>query len=455
MRYLMERAPHGIVFATKIKELFNNHTINFDGVNIGAGYTRHTYLDWFLVPTERPSIEKAPVKEHFIDIPGSNGGLDLTESLTGYPLYDFIEGDFEFNILNDRVLPILNDNCEVTKETYISWEVLNRDIRNFLNGKKLYMMLEDDPSWYYYGRFTVEKYDSSESSNSKIKINYKVYPFKKLATYDQLETVYRNTYFDTMPLTDCDTRQLFSSFWRRTSVKLYPNSPLTVIFNGENPNELPCGEEGVTVSFGVQKYSNSFIPIATYYRYDEDGDVVETISDPLVTQAGDNVQVKEVRGMILSNTVNRWDSPVTNNNIAYSDNAIRLALSYPDEFDSTKTYSKGAVVSYISYQEGLTWILIANQDMMAGDMDVTKWDVDEGAMQYEEYSQSATYAIGDIVYVKNNSNWSNKIVLVKAIEAVDRTTFDVSKWTTDVGTLSLANIYKPVSVSIMYDIGVI
>ena len=454
MRYHIERLPHGVVFAKTVADLYVKHTINFNGTNVGAGKTRNTYLDWFLVPTERPSLEIAPVKEHYIDIPGTNGGLDLTESLTGSPMYEFIEGSFEFTILNDRVLPILNDYCEVTKEVYISWEVLNRDIRNFLNGQKMYMMLEDDPSWYYFGRFGVERYDSSEAANSKIKINYKVYPYKRLSIYDTSNTSVKNTYFDTMPLADVDTRYLFSSFWRRSLVKLYPENPLTVMFDGSVPNELPCGYEDVAVTFGVLKDSNSFIPNATYYKYAEDGTTELIMGSPLETEAGAKMKFVKPRGMILTNKHNRWDNISTEHSVLYSDNAIKLGLSFPDAFESTKSYKKGDVVSYVSLQENIKWILIANQDMEAGDMDVTKWDVDELAMNYKEYSVAETYPVGSFVYVKNNTNWENKIVLLKSTAAVDRSPFDVSKWTTEVGTLSLANIYNPVKVSIMYDIGV-
>lgn len=101
-KYRLKRIPHSIVFGLTVKDLYENHRTNFDDINIGAGRTRHTSLDWFMAPTERPSIEKAEVKEHYIDIPGTNGGLDLTESLTGYPLYNYIEGSFEFNILNEE-----------------------------------------------------------------------------------------------------------------------------------------------------------------------------------------------------------------------------------------------------------------------------------------------------------------------------------------------------------------
>ena len=128
MRYYLDRGVHSVVFATSLDDLYKNHKINFNGINVGSGTTRHSYLDWFLVPKERPSIDKAPLKEHYIDIPGTNGGLDLSESLTGFPLYDYIEGEIEFIVMNDRKLPTIDNNGYLTKETDISWELLNRDI---------------------------------------------------------------------------------------------------------------------------------------------------------------------------------------------------------------------------------------------------------------------------------------------------------------------------------------
>ena len=458
MRYHIDRAPHGIVFALSLSDLFNNHKFNFNGVNVGGGRTRNTFLDWFLVPKERPSIEKAPVKEHYIDIPGANGGLDLSESLTGSPVYDYAEGDIEFTILNDRVIPILNNDGEVTKEVSVNWEVLNRDIRNFLNGKKMYMMLEDDPSWYYYGRFGVEKYDSSEASNSKIKINYKVYPYKRLTLYDSSSDIYRNMYFDSYPLFDSDTKSLFSSFWRRTSVELYPNNPLTVSFNGETPNDLPCGDENVTVTFGVQKLSKAFIPKIKYYKYGEDGSAVDTIEAYLNTEVSSKIETTKVRGVALTNKYSRWDNRSAYNHILFSDNAITLSTTYPAAFDLTKSYKKDDVVSYISYQENIKWILKAKEDITPTgeetDIDITKWDVDELAMNYKKYSSSQKYVKNDIVYVINDEEWPNKVVLVKATTAVDRVPFNADNWTTDVGTLTLSDLYSPVKVSIIYDIGV-
>ena len=48
-----------------------------------------------------------------------------------------------------------------------------------IQGRLLKVVLEDDPTYYYVGRFYVSDW-SSEPSYSKIKINYNVAPYKVL-----------------------------------------------------------------------------------------------------------------------------------------------------------------------------------------------------------------------------------------------------------------------------------
>ena len=445
------RAPHSIVFATGLKHLYNNHKTNFDGINMGAGYTRHTSLDWFLVPKERPSIEKASVKEHYIDIPGANGGLDLTESLTGFPLYDYIEGEFEFTILNERKLVTVNDNCEKTKETDITWEVLNRDIREFLNGKERYMMLEDDPSWYYVGRFTVNKYDSSETANSKIIIAYKVYPFKKLSTYDNHISNYRESYFDANPLYAGDTRSVLNSFWNKTDLFLYPGD--NYVYNGSTPSDLPCGSESVSVSFLVRKHTESFSPTAEFVRPDK------TINTTLVTSAdaGDTGEYTKPRGFIITNN--------TGNGLLYSDNKLTVRLPLPPTFSENTSYKKGDVVSYHhvidlpvlpDIDQHITWILIAKEDITAGEINLTKWDVDETAMLFTAYDSTKGYNKGTRVYAYDNLLWGPVFALIEATENIPAPVGDIdpSKWKIVTDELPKKNIYSSVRVSVIYDIGV-
>ena len=456
-REYLYRAPHSIVFAKSIRALYNNHKTNFDGINMGAGNTRHTSLDWFLVPKERPSIEKASVKEHYIDIPGANGGLDLTESLTGFPLYDYIEGEFEFTVLNERKLITVNSKCEKTKETDISWEVLNRDIREFLNGKQRYMMLEDDPSWYYVGRFTVEKYDSSDNANSRITISYKVYPFKKLSTYFNVKTPedFRESYFDANPLFSGDTRDVINSYWNKVRLDMYPGDSYT--WDGSLACKLPCGSEPVSISFAVYRRSVNLTPYTTFKRKDKTELETAYLNVETKDETDTDTPIIKPRGFVLTNS--------TGKGILYSDNKLTLSLSYPSAYDSTKSYSKGDVVSYHhvidrpilpDVDQHITWIMIAKEDITAGSsLDLSKWEVDETAMRFRAYDSSKSYIKGYYAYIYNNTLFGPVFALIRATENISADTpFDPTQWEVVTEEIPMKDIYYPVVVSVIYDIGV-
>lgn len=430
-RYYLDRMPHSVVFATSLNDLYENHRINFDETNIGAGKTRHTSLDWFLVPKERPSIDKASVKERYIDIPGTNGGLDLTESLTGFPLYDFIEGSFEFIILNERKLPILDSNGRQIGEKDLSWEVLNRDIRSFLNGKHRFMMLEDDPTWYYEGRFTVEKYDSSEASNSKIVITYKVYPFKKLSMNLHNSNPY-NSFFDTLSLATDDIAELEHCFWNKIYVDVAPGGVVT--FSGNTRGSLPCGDEAVPITFEVTKATNGLYLVASISSGDD------TIIRDIKTPKGKSI-VKE-RTFVLTNR--------THKGVLYSDNVLALTGQFAPAFNSALNYSAGECISYTQTGSTLVWVLKAINDISAGEFDLTKWTVDTDAMLIYAFSTSASYTKGAYIY----RNEDSVLHLYAANNNVSPGEFDPTDWTDKTSDPPTEGLYNSISVTIKYDIGV-
>ena len=77
-----ENVPHGISFTNT------------------AGITKHTWKDWKLVPTSRPLFLPPNVKQVLMDIPGADGLLDMTESLTGEVHYENRAGQLEFQVEN-------------------------------------------------------------------------------------------------------------------------------------------------------------------------------------------------------------------------------------------------------------------------------------------------------------------------------------------------------------------
>lgn len=126
---------------------------------------KNTYDDWHIVPSSRPLFAPPPVKTNYVDIPGSNGKLDLTDALNGYPVYDNRTGSMEFIVLNG----------------FGQWQERYSAISNYLHGQKMKAYLEDDPGWYYEGRFSVNEW-RSDKDWSRIVIDYDVYPYKKEIT---------------------------------------------------------------------------------------------------------------------------------------------------------------------------------------------------------------------------------------------------------------------------------
>ena len=122
---------------------------------------KNTWDDWKILPTERPVFAPPKPKTTYIDIPGGNGALDLSESLTGYPIYENRTGSFKFRVMND----------------YVEWHERYTEIMEHLHGRSMNAILADDPDYFYKGRFTVDSWESGDTW-SQITIGYTVDPYK-------------------------------------------------------------------------------------------------------------------------------------------------------------------------------------------------------------------------------------------------------------------------------------
>lgn len=122
---------------------------------------KNTYDDWHLVPSSRPLFVPPEVKTNLVEIPGGNGSIDLTTALTGEVTYSNREGSFEFYVLNG----------------YSKWHEKYSELLKYLHGKSMRATLEDDPDYYYEGRFSIDSWDS-EKDWSKVTIKYNVFPYK-------------------------------------------------------------------------------------------------------------------------------------------------------------------------------------------------------------------------------------------------------------------------------------
>lgn len=126
------------------------HSVTFGSMN--------SWDNWHLIPTSRPVFNPPDVKEQYVDIPGGNGVLDLTDTLNGQVTYGNRNGSMEFIVATDSKY----NNQGDLRDKYGQWQDRYMTIANYLHGKKLRAVLEDDPYWYYEGRFKINQWKSDQ-----------------------------------------------------------------------------------------------------------------------------------------------------------------------------------------------------------------------------------------------------------------------------------------------------
>lgn len=131
----------------------------YHSITIGE---KNTWDDWCLIPSSLPVFSPPIPKTKYVDIPGADWHLDLSTALTGDIAYNGREGSWEFYVDTDRK----------------DWTTIYTDIMEYLHGQSMKAVLEDDPLYFYEGRFSVNEW-KSESHHSKIVIDYNVSPYKQ------------------------------------------------------------------------------------------------------------------------------------------------------------------------------------------------------------------------------------------------------------------------------------
>lgn len=128
-------------------------------VNVLFGNVK-SYEDWGL-KLENIQLSFPEAKIDQIDIPGSNGVIDLTE-VNGPVCYKNRTITLSFSLEDD----------------YIKWHILSSRIAKALHGKIIKCILPDDPNYYYEGRFSLNSQKTNDVI-SDIVISGNVYPYKR------------------------------------------------------------------------------------------------------------------------------------------------------------------------------------------------------------------------------------------------------------------------------------
>lgn len=151
-----------------------------NGVKFGD---KHSKADYNAV-MNYSRITPPSIKENYVDIAGGNSSIDLTEAVGGV-VFDDGKIEFKFTLFN---------------------ETDKNNMKNHLHGKRLMIILEKEPDYYYDGRLSVTK-EELAGSLYELYIEAKVKPYKmeektvlhKEAVNGTKELILFNTRMPAMP----------------------------------------------------------------------------------------------------------------------------------------------------------------------------------------------------------------------------------------------------------------
>ena len=112
---------------------YPNNRLIVDGVDLSVRF-QMILLDGYTLSPPEP-------KTYTVDIPGGDGGIDLTSAMTGDVAYSNRSQSFTFMVVDPD-----------------SFERVKTDVSNFLHGKSFDYQMTMDPGYTYHGRFSVTEY---------------------------------------------------------------------------------------------------------------------------------------------------------------------------------------------------------------------------------------------------------------------------------------------------------
>ena len=128
-----------------------------------------TWIDFRLIPTERPTVSVPKPNTKLVNIPGRSTPINMTTYLTGHQTFASRTGSWSFMCDNDFV---------ESKGGFIGYQNF---VHEKLHGRIRKVVLADDPGYFYFGEFSISAMNPGES-RSTISISYNLYPYKKSMT---------------------------------------------------------------------------------------------------------------------------------------------------------------------------------------------------------------------------------------------------------------------------------
>lgn len=130
-----------------------------------------TWIDFRLIPTERPTVALPKPNTKFVSIPGRTNPIDMTTYLTGHTTYTNRTGQWSFFTDNDFV----ENYSYGSNKGFIAFE---KSLRDKLHGRVMKVALRDDPGYFYAGEISIGELRPARE-RSTLTVSYNLYPYKK------------------------------------------------------------------------------------------------------------------------------------------------------------------------------------------------------------------------------------------------------------------------------------
>ena len=171
-----------------------------------------------------------PVNENLITVPGMSGCIDATEVAAGHPTYGMRDGiNFVFKQYND----------------WFNFETVKSQLAKWLHGKKVKVILDSDPAFYYLCRLKVDA-KKTNVINSTIAITGYADPMKY-----EIASSNEDWLWDTFDFENGVIREL-------ADIEIAEDGTEIVITAGDypvSPTFIVTESAGLTVSYGGYTYS--------------------------------------------------------------------------------------------------------------------------------------------------------------------------------------------------------
>lgn len=189
------------------------------GVTFGD---KHSFDDFGIYLTSK-TINPPEPQTNTISVPLRDGSIDLTESLTNDVKYNDRKIDMTFSVVRPME----------------QWSDKVSEIENYLHGKRMKVVFDDDANYYYIGRLKVNEW-SSQKSIGKLVIECVADPYKYDIQDDWLwdSFDFENGYIRESEniLVSGSTTVVIVGKRKKTYPTITASSAMTVAYNGATYN---------------------------------------------------------------------------------------------------------------------------------------------------------------------------------------------------------------------------